>query len=182
MESRKVLLAFYSSELTAHARLIIGFSLILLTIIEVFSNTYRSGFGVRFIAYSAMFFVSSGLWYLLMRDMVYGILAHCSTFAPVLPNSTLPTMLQKIQEGVTEVALTQDKILGYVPSGWFYSATHEKSEPGWGRVLSFALGGFSTFCAIWLVDHSLIWDVLALLSMLAVSMFYGLYLIIRGRR
>lgn len=116
VECRKLLLDFYSSQLTSHARLITGVAIILFTIVQV-KLGLLSAFSIiqSGIFYSGVLIFAFPLWYLFMRHLTYGMLANAATHANPLGEGTV---LRRIMTGVREHVL-ENEILGVVPSHWF---------------------------------------------------------------
>ena len=83
LQCRKLLLDSYSSQLTTHARLIIGFAIILLSLLEVKGAYLKSPISCiqDFIIYLGIMLVASVLWFLIMRHLTYGVLTNAATFA-----------------------------------------------------------------------------------------------------
>ena len=122
LQIRELLLDFYASELTTHSRLIIGFSVILLTILQI-AHSLRTGGSVSWaqstILLLGIFFTAFALWFLLLRHFVYGILANSATHA--LPSENQEeNLLARMIDGVKRDAL-EKKILGFIPTCLFYS-------------------------------------------------------------
>lgn len=121
LQCRKLLLDFYSSELTTHSRLIIGFAIILLTILEI-TQTQKLKPPISFahwIALLGIFTASLALCHLLMRHLTYGISASAATHASPSKNKG-SNLFERIKEGVDQSAL-EKRILFLIPSCLFYS-------------------------------------------------------------
>lgn len=116
LDCRELFLDFYSSELTTHARLIIGFAVILLTLVEITLNLTARGSisSAQFlIAYSGIFAASFALWFLLMRHLTYGVLANAATHATQSDDSG-KNPFDRMRDGISESAC-KHAILGFIP-------------------------------------------------------------------
>jgi len=78
LEYHKLLLNFYSAELNSHSRMLIGFAVILFTLAEIaHSNLTRPVmFSQYLILVFSMVFASFAFWFILMRQLVYGVLIN----------------------------------------------------------------------------------------------------------
>jgi hypothetical protein len=103
---RKLLLDFYSSELTTHSRLIIGFSVILFTILQIFqkldSEVLPLSTSQKSIASFSTWLISAALWYLLMRHVSYGILSNSVLHAEIGAHATLVEALVMVRNHALE--------------------------------------------------------------------------------
>ena len=122
---RKLLLDFYSSELTTHSRLIIGFSALLFTILQVvpkpimgqsLSDTSAS----VALAMFGIWIVSGSLWFLLMRHISYGVLSNSTLHAEMPIPTDGSFSLHDALIAVRNDALHRN-ILVIFPSGLFIS-------------------------------------------------------------
>ena len=73
---RKLFLDFYSSEINTHGRLIIGFAVILFTLIEIKLRLYVPRSLQSSIIFPCIWLVSFAIWYSLFRLLRYGMLAN----------------------------------------------------------------------------------------------------------
>jgi hypothetical protein len=82
LECRKVLMDFYTQQLNAHSRLLIGFAALLFTLVQIKlalmgQHLNPQQFLLQFLAfYITVFLVSFGSWFLLLRHLGYGTLAN----------------------------------------------------------------------------------------------------------
>lgn len=163
LTSRKLLLDFYSSQLSTHARLIIGFAIILLTLLNVrvgLESLSDMQLGIFYISISATSFC---LWFLLWRHLMYGILASAATHAPL---SGKGTVFDRVIEGSKDRAMDK-RMLGVVPIRLFYSTTRK------GRTRERFLGVF--FCGVLaLITACLVW---ILMEMQAVAAAMRIFVI-----
>jgi hypothetical protein len=74
-QARKLLLDFYSSEITAHSRLIIGFAALLFTASDIYGLEPRSVLQSTVFCI-VVFFLAAALWYVFLRLIAYGIMAN----------------------------------------------------------------------------------------------------------
>jgi len=158
LQSRKLLLDFYSSELTTHSRLIIGFAVILLAILEITQNIRALGtlsLGQYLIAFFGIFTAAFALWFLLMRHLTYGILTEAATHAHPLRNQP-GNYLDRLKPGVNQYAMGK-RILGVIPPCLFYSIgekihwLQKRIGVKSARVLGLLLCGFPAFIMTYLV-------------------------------
>lgn len=132
IECRKLLVDSYSSQLTTHARLIIGIAIIILTLLEVKRNLqphphpYITGILQSRIIYFGILMASASLWFLIMRHLVYGTLVSTVTFER--PHNGDGTLLRRIADA-TQQKVIGKKILLRIPICWFYSIGDRKTEP-----------------------------------------------------
>lgn len=124
IQCRKLLLDSYSSQLTTHARLIIGFAIILLTLLQVkagLTDLSHIQFGI---IYFGIFLAAFALWFLFMRHLAYGLLVNAVTHARI-EQSWNGDLLGKILDSVSSQML-KSKILYIIPSCWFYSSSRKR--------------------------------------------------------
>ena len=156
-ERRKLLMDFYSSELSTHSRLIVGFSVILLTLVEIILDLDKSIFGVRYIAYPGVFLLSFALWYLFMRHLLYGVLAHSILVATLEEENR--NLLATVAQATGRDALTK-KMLFVFPTSLYLSyddgKRNTRKENVAGFALCIALALATTTLLIWLVDYEFI--------------------------
>jgi len=80
IQCRKLLLDFYSSEINSHSRLIIGFAVLMLTLIQVRQNFMAYSLTTSclqyLIVYSGIFLTALALLYSLFRLFAYGASAN----------------------------------------------------------------------------------------------------------
>lgn len=159
LQYRKLFLDFYSSQLNTHSRLIIGFSVMLLTLIEIIQQLNNTIFKVRCIAYSGVFFLSLAIWYLLLRDLMYGVCVQSAISADIGEEDGDPKeigYLLVVSNAITRTAI-QQRILGLFSVGWYLSHRDRQKYQiitGIGICIAFAI--VTTFLLIWLVDSELI--------------------------
>ena len=124
LQYRKLLVDSYSSQLTTHARLIIGFAIILLTLLGVRPNLKQPISEMQLgILYFAIFLAAFGLWFLFMRHLMYGLLVHSATFASPTGEGDL---YDQILNNTRERTLKK-RILVVIPSCLFYSTGKKRS-------------------------------------------------------
>lgn len=117
IQARKLLLDFYSSELTTHGRLIVGFAVILFSLLEIILQLEKPISGVRFwMAFFGLSLAAFALWFLLMRHFVYGVLANAVIHAP-LDNSTEKSF-EELKKGVVRFGIAK-RILRIIPMSLF---------------------------------------------------------------
>ena len=138
IQIRKLLLDFYSSELTTHSRLIIGFSVLLFTILSLAPSFYPSILQ-KGISLFSLWLVAGTFWYLIMRHISYGILSNATLHAVIPEKATL----EQARNSVVSHALNE-KILGVFPSGCFISAggnfiSDNPNEGKYARYLGFII-------------------------------------------
>lgn len=134
LQCRKLLLDSYSSQLNTHSRLIIGFALILLSLLEVKRSLPTPISGMQFvIVYFGISLVAFGLWFLLMRHLTYGVLTSAATNAE--PKGDCVNTYWRILEGVVQYT-AKKKILVWIPTKLFFSTgMHAKLDRSKGLVL-----------------------------------------------
>ena len=80
IQCRKLLMDFYSSEINSHSRLIIGFAVLMLTLIQVRQNfmvySLTTSCWQYLIVYSGIFLIALALLYSLFRLFAYGAAAN----------------------------------------------------------------------------------------------------------
>jgi hypothetical protein len=119
IEVRKLLLDFYASELTTHSRLIIGFSVMMFTILQIAqkleenspltdNQVWISAFGIWLTAVA--------LWYLIMRHLTYGALSGAVIDTPIAENKSY----DDVKAEIVKYALRY-KILVFFPCYLFIS-------------------------------------------------------------
>jgi hypothetical protein len=97
IQIRKLMLDFYSSELTTHSRLIIGFSVLLFTVLNVIPNQKVHLDLQAGTYFFSLWLVAGALWYLFMRHISYGILSNATLHAPIeSKNLTLKNAIQSV--------------------------------------------------------------------------------------
>jgi hypothetical protein len=120
---RQLLLSFYSSEINTHGRVLIGFGVIMFSILSVRFNLIAPlAIWKLLILYVGIGGVAWALFYLLFRLVGYGILANATIHAP----STTPLkqeMYSAASQLVTDIGnyvKNKDKwILSLFPVEWF---------------------------------------------------------------
>ena len=147
LQCRHLLMNFYSSELRTHSRLITGFSVILLTLVQIILSLDRVIFSARLIIYGGVFLVSFAIWFSLMRHLLYGILVHSITVVTLKDKSG--NLLAKLAYATGENAVKK-KILAVIPTSWFLS--REKGREKTGFFLCLVLALVTTFLLIWVLD------------------------------
>jgi hypothetical protein len=112
-------MSFFSSELNTHGRLVIGFAAIVFTVSQIalgVSELYTPLSSAQYwIVVMAMFVASMAFCFVLMRLLVYGVLAN---YVLRIKLESFRAMPQKI-----EIACWKnEKILLIFPVSWFLSA------------------------------------------------------------
>jgi hypothetical protein len=126
-ETRRLLSSFYSAELNSHARLIIGAAALFFTIMSVILEVSKGNNLEQvqiLIAFLSLWFVSSILWFLVMRYLAYGILANAATVALI---GISKGKYEDIHDAIRERAL-EDRILMVLPSVLFISTAERKTK------------------------------------------------------
>ncbi len=126
---RKFLLDFYSSELHSHSRLILGFCVVFFALWQFFLALVAPSiyspitFWQYCIVFSGMGFVSTVLWYLIMRYSVYGLLCD-SVLTLNLDNIvTLSEALTIVRDHV----LDRTRVFDVLPSYLFIAGEAKKT-------------------------------------------------------
>jgi hypothetical protein len=106
MECRKLTLSFYSSEINTHGALILGFSVIIFTLVEILIRlkqmvTDRAIQQVHplqsIILYLGILLADWGLWYLIFRYITYGSLADYATRTKWVPPTSEYEGLSRVE-------------------------------------------------------------------------------------
>ena len=149
LQCRKLLVNSYSSQLTTHARLIIGFAVILLTLLQFRAGPNESLSGVQFgILHFAISLTAFGLWFLFMRHVMYGVLVSSATFA--IPSGEGSLYTQILND--TRERTLKKRILVFVPTSWFYSTGKKRSRRNrlYGLLLCIGLALLTTLL-VWIL-------------------------------
>jgi hypothetical protein len=164
---RKLLLDFYASQLTTHSRLIIGFSVILFTMVGIVQKVQENALAQNMspfcidpksIASFSMVMASSILWYLVMRHVSYGVLANSVIHVPdpdegSEANQSEESPLMPLTIMVRNHAL-KEKVLGlpsclFISSGEKITFLHERFGTRGtliiGQIVCLILGIITTF-------------------------------------
>jgi len=87
VECRKVFMDFYTQQLNAHSRLLIGFAALLFTLVQIklalmgqHLNPQQFSLVQFWVFYTTIFLVSFGFWFLLLRHLGYGQLASAAMY------------------------------------------------------------------------------------------------------
>jgi hypothetical protein len=124
---RKLILDFYSSQINGHTRLIIGFAVLMLTLVQIRQRIEFLSSWQYVIIYFAMFSTAFFLWYLSMRCLAYGMLANASIWAPPTTRRVDLTYLQQlVVEGKERVSNCNKFILVIFPSVCFIEGSEQK--------------------------------------------------------
>lgn len=132
IQIRTALLNFYASQLGGHSRFIIGFSVVLFSLITVRNNLVSSFPSWDFnIIYSSLLIASSVFCFLTMRYLVYGILANSATHAPIkiTDNCSFADNRKEIRD-----FSKKSKILMKIPISYFMSIGEKKLLMSIGRI------------------------------------------------
>jgi len=114
IECRRLLMNFYSSQLQAHSRLIIGFAVIFLTLLQLKPQNMSTW--QFWVFYPSVFVVALALYFLLMRHLVYGVLANAITHTDPKGEGS---PLQRLVTGINKFTRKHGQILGHIPTRWF---------------------------------------------------------------
>jgi hypothetical protein len=135
IDTRKLLLDFYSSELQTHSSLIVGLAIILFAILQFLPNMHN---GVQIgIGLSLVWVISGSLWYFLMRHFSYGILCKCTIEAPLTGIITSKGVAETVRDFAHK-----EKVLSIFPSRWFIAGNTGVTWRGW--VLCYVVFGTVT--------------------------------------
>ena len=120
---RKLFLDFYSSEINTHGRLIIGFAVILFTIIEIKLKFLELGISLlspqSVIVYFCIGVVSFAIWYSLFRLLIYGMMANAVVHMN-LPQTKRGELVSMFASEAKKWVLTYNKkVLVFFPTSWF---------------------------------------------------------------
>jgi hypothetical protein len=117
LDYHKLLLDFYSTEITSHSRLIIGLAVILFALAEIAKSFSRPvAFTQFWILGVGMFFVSFAFWFLLMRQLVYGVLIN-----RVLHTENMDSFKKAHDEVTHDTIIRGQTIFFRIPVSWFIS-------------------------------------------------------------
>ena len=120
IQIRKTLLDFYSSQLGGHSRIIIGFSAILFSLITVRNNLNSSSSSLNFSAtYFSLFIASFFFCFLLMRYLMYGVLANSATHATIQINDDSSNFAKN--RGIIRNHAIKSGMPLKIPLTWFLS-------------------------------------------------------------
>lgn len=145
IEIRKLLLDFYASELTTHSRLIIGFSVIIFTILQIVQKLVENSplTGSQFwISSFGIWLTAVTLWYLIMRHLTYGALSGAVIDSPIGENESY----DNVKSAIVNYALRY-RILVVFPCYLFISIrpTLRRTFLLIGLIMCAALGLVTTF-------------------------------------
>jgi hypothetical protein len=127
IECRKLFLDFYSSQLNTHGSLIIGFSVVVFTLIGIWQAIRDILWWQNLLLCFSVFVASFSLWYLLFRHLAYGTLTGAVMFTEWKPDfdqdqcKNLPG--QFANEMMKYVKKWNSRILLIVPTEFFISGT-----------------------------------------------------------
>ena len=148
IQCRKMLLDMYSSHLSTHARLLIGFAVMLLTIFEIKIGLKSITILQSNILYVAVFLATLAWWFLFMRHFSYGLMVNASIHAP--PSDKGESCFDKIRNGIRDSAY-KENILGFIPNClYFTSGGKNRGQRIAGFLLCVAFTIGTTFF-VWLV-------------------------------
>lgn len=147
IQIRTALLNFYASQLGGHSRFIIGFSVVLFSVITVRTNLLSTFPDLDFLViYSSLFIASSVFCFLIMRYLVYGILSNSATHAPIKISDD--NTFAKNRTEINNHAINS-RILGIFHISWFLSIGKKESwirkERLYGIFLCLGIGFSITF-------------------------------------
>ncbi len=151
---RKLLLDLYSSQLTTHSRLIIGFSVVIFTLSAFFGKDLPNYDIAKIVIFLSVWLVSGIFWYLLMRHITYGILSQSVLEVDLTEDIKVLDAIKKVRDYTFE----KRKIFGIFPTCWFISSgkkitrTHKmlglKISPYLGPAICVLLGLFTAIIII----------------------------------
>ena len=127
--------SFYSSELNAHSRLLIGFAVLLFTLTNIGWNiSYNSTLmqSQYWLLCFSMLLTSFAFWFILMRQLVYGVLSNRLMHIEKIDN------IEQVHREVGQHCSREETILLRIPVSWFYSA-NEEGRKWYARILGFLL-------------------------------------------
>lgn len=130
--------SFYSSELNAHSRLLIGFAVLLFTLTNIGWNPSSNSTLMQLqygLLWLSMLLTSFAFWFILMRQLVYGVLSNRLMHIQKLES------IEQVHREVGQYCSREEKILLRIPVSWFYSANEE------GRKRHVRIRGF-LLCAV----------------------------------
>jgi len=126
VQIRKLLLDFYSSQLTTHSRLIIGFAALLFTVLTLFVDLKEPQLVQEIVTIVGIFTVSTGFWFLIMRHLTYGHLSSTALHAPLAPLTSLHDASIATRDHVLE-----KRILSVIPTALFCTVGREVKLIKW---------------------------------------------------
>lgn len=159
MTTKQLLSNFYNAEITSHSRLIIGIAGILFTLSSIALNQKISPFSnVQYLIWcSATFVTSFTFWYVLMRQMYYGVLINSLL--------TCDNQINNYEEAYSEIAkramnLKIKIFFGIFPFQFFGSISREnyRRTRVVGFLICFIFGLGSTILLILLLRLATIAD------------------------
>jgi hypothetical protein len=159
MDYHKLALSFYNSEITSHSRLIIGLAVILFALSDIaLSEPLRPFYDIQYwIWVTATFFVSSAFWYVLIRQLVYGVMANRLLHTEEAAN--FEELHEKITRGCIE---TKEKILFIIPFYYFISVGKKWRKLYWrptGYIFCAIFGLVTTFLLLLLLRIISFYDI-----------------------
>jgi hypothetical protein len=126
VSSRKLLMDFTSSEINTHGRMIVGFAVIILTLMQIKENLTSISSWQNLIIYFGIFATIFALWYLLMRQLAYGGLASGYIYGQLAPNSKESILMQLQSAAMHYIAEYRSRILIVFPTLWFIKSKKQK--------------------------------------------------------
>jgi len=148
---RRLLLNFYSSEITAHSRLLIGFGVIMFTLVEVRIALRELPLERTLLGYSAFFLASFALCYTFLRLLTYGALANSLVHSISVQGDDL---LESIRDIAVNRAARQ-RIFGVVPVSWFLPRGKLNRPRVFGFALCVSLALVIAAASWWIVEYTL---------------------------
>jgi hypothetical protein len=166
MDYHKLALSFYNSEITSHSRLIIGLAVILLALSDIaLSEPLRPFYNIQYWIWATItFLVSSAFWYVLIRQLVYGVIANRLLYTEKA--ESFEELHEKITSGCIE---TKAKIIFVIPFYYFISVGKKWRKLYWrpmGYLLCLMLGLFTTFLLILLLRIISSYDIMTWINQL----------------
>jgi hypothetical protein len=134
IQCRKLLLDFYGAQLNTHGRLIIGFSVIVFTIVGIRNSIQKIVLYQTIILYSAIFLALFAFLYSLFRHLTYGQLCGAVMFTPWNPEfekGTCNELIGKFSDEVDRnVRIYRKRIVLVVPTDWFIGSSRYTQKFG----------------------------------------------------
>jgi hypothetical protein len=146
MQCRKLLLDFYSSQINTHGALIIGFSVVLFAIIQIrISPVIWNNVSILqdWILYFGIFLTGFALYYLFLRYITYGTMAHSTIRIPWKdPVCDSDSFRDAVSIDVQQKAQLRRLIKYFTTSTWQ------------GFLIAFSLSLLTTFFLALVLDYS----------------------------
>jgi len=123
---KQLLINFYNTEITSHSRLIIGFAVIVFALSDIaLSQAIQPFTNVQYwIWFGAVFSISLAFWYVLMRQLVYGILVNRLLHS----DKEFKNFEESYQNVICEAIELKQKIFGFIPFQFFISVSKRDTK------------------------------------------------------